>query len=241
MRLRSATLFVLLACVLSGSLAAESGVLEQVFAVTRDVRISFDPSDSNFNYGQATRLRTRTLGQRSGEALVLDFDRAAIATFLDRHRAKPVTARLLIVCRDVLYAQVATVEVVILDTTAEWTEGGNDNVAATANEVNFFAARTGSQQWADARGGSVADFREVFYDKSRDAFTTMVNPHALQAGPNDKDQQMSVQLDRAFVDHFARSPTSQGLVLCTRSNAIVDFFSREQTDRGAQLVLSAVE
>ncbi len=217
--------------------AVETPAIETSFAATKDVRIPFDPSEVNFNCGQSARLRARDLGGKSGEAVVLDFERKAIASFLDAHKRKRISAHLVIFCKEGQAAS-ATVDAAILDTTSEWTEGTKNGATASEGEVTFAAAEFGGKPWTNADGKAVADFRELFYDKAYEKFRTLVNAHVVQVGPDDKGKPVRLELDGKFLECLARSPTCKGLILCTRGDATADFSSREQSGQVPRLVLT---
>ena len=66
----------------------------------KDVRITFYPAESEFNGGASPRLRTSNIKLNAGEAIIMDFDRAAIAAFLDKNKDKRVAAKLAQTCRN---------------------------------------------------------------------------------------------------------------------------------------------
>nr|MBA3845618.1 hypothetical protein [Planctomycetota bacterium] len=178
------------------------------------------------------------LGGKSGEAIVLDFQRKAIALFLDAYKDKQISAHLVIVCKPTQSSPAATVEAVILDTTSDWTEGTKLGNTAAEGEVTFSAPQFGGKPWTNAEGKAVADFRELFYDKDYDKFRTLVNSHTLQIGPDDKGKPVKLELDAKFLESFAHGPTCKGLILCTRGDVMADFSSREQSGQVPTLVLT---
>src|SRR5881628_521183 len=89
----------------------------------KDVRITFYPAESEFNGGASPRLRTSNIKLNAGEAIIMDFDRAAIAAFLEKNKEKRVAAKLVMISRGLHHGSTAKIEAAALDTASDWNEG----------------------------------------------------------------------------------------------------------------------
>jgi hypothetical protein len=160
-------------------------------------------------------LRVRSVSGFCEEALIMDFDRPAIAAFLEKNKGKTVTATLTLFCLGSEGASPVKAEVATLDTTAEWGEGDKSGDTAAKGEVTLKAARYGEAQWTDAAGKTVVNLQEVFLDASNNV-KGLANASPMTVEKAQDGKQVSVVLDAKFVQHLATSPVCKGLVIFIR-------------------------
>ena len=237
----SARLVLVLALALARSaIAAEPASSDPLFVPTKDVRLSFFVDEVHYNGGQSSHLRARSVTKNAGEVFIIDFDRKAVATWIEKQKGKPVVGKLMMTCTGVGSAAKAKLETAVLETTADWVEGGQQGSTAAKGEPSFLEAQTGVAPWTNAKGKKVEDLRALFYDKAFDKVLAPANSTPLEVDAADKDKLVTVELDPVFMRHFA-SPTCKGLIFFTREgDATIDFYSREQVGKEPKLALSVV-
>jgi len=205
----------------------------------KDVRITFYPAESEFNGGASPRLRTSNIKLNAGEAIIMDFDRAAIAAFLDKNKDKRVAAKLVMVSRGLHHGSTAKIEAAALDTASDWNEGDKTQTKASKGEATFVAAQFETKAWTTADGKEVPNLRDLFFDSASDTIKTLLNGPTLTVKAADTEKPVALELDATFVEHLARSANCRGLIVFNRDrNMLADFYSREQDNNGPKLVLS---
>ena len=227
--------------VLSAGLAsaAETDPHELTLPATKDVRITCHRDEAEFNGGASPRLRTSNIKANAGEIVIMDFDRATLAAFLEKNKGKAITAKLVLISRGLHHGKTATVEAAALDTASEWTEGDKIQTKAAKGEAAFVAAQFETRAWTTADGKEVANLRDVFYDAATDAIKTSFNSKTLTINASEEDKPVAMELDAKFVEHLATSEQCKGLLVFNRDrNMLADFYSREQDGKGPKLVLT---
>ena len=143
------TLIVLILLLSAGIAAAaeKDPANELSLPPTKDVRITFYPAEAEFNGGASPRLRTRNIKLNAGEAIIMDFDRAVLAAFMDKNKDKHIAARLILVSRRLHHGSTAKIEAATLDTTSEWIEGDKSQTKASKGESTFVAAQFETKPW----------------------------------------------------------------------------------------------
>jgi len=208
----------------------------------KDVRVTFHPTEAAFNGGASPRLRTSNIKINAGEAIIMAFDRAAIANFLEQHKDRRVTAKLILVSRGLRHGSSAKIEAAALDTAADWNEGDKSQAQAAKGEAAFVAAQYETKAWTTADGKEVANLRELFYDRETDALKTLLNAHSVTVKAADAEKPVTLELDAKFLAHLAAAPACKGLIVFNRDRTMLaDFYSREHDRHGPKLVLNAAE
>jgi hypothetical protein len=228
--------------VLAGMAAMVSGVMAEplVLQPTKDVRIMCDPSEMEFNGGQATRLRMRAPAQQSAEIPILDFDRAEIQKFMEANKDKKITATLSVVVREVAGVGDTPVKVELgaLDTASDWIEGEQMQGPAKKGESSAAEAQAQTRKWTTAAGQEVDSLKELIWRDGRIA--TLVNNSRADVKQNTAGRTIQIQLDDAFLKHVATDANCRGVYLfCLDGTAMIDLFSREQSGRPPRLTLAA--
>jgi hypothetical protein len=199
--------------------------------------VFFHPSETEFNGGACHRLRTRDLAKGSGEATLIDFDRAALKKFLDKNKEKAVSGKLVLAIRE-LQQGPSKIEVAALDTASDWGEGNKAQLKAEKGEVCVAAAQFGDKPWTTADGKAVRDLGELLYNAKSDTVKTMLNPKSVTVADADKGNSVNMDLDPKFVEHLADA-NCRGIVVFTRGNdGKVYFSSRDKEGKEPRLVLS---
>lgn len=208
----------------------------------KDVRVTFYPAESEFNGGTSPRLRTSNLKLNAGEAILMDFDRKALADFLDKNKDKRVAAKLVLVSRGLHHGSTAKIEAAALDTSSDWNEGDKSQTKASKGEACFVAAQFETKPWTTAEGKEVPNLRDLLYDAKADTIKTVLNSNTLTVKESDAEKPVALELDAKFVEHLARAAECKGLVVFNRDrNMLADFYSREQDNNAAKLVLTLEE
>lgn len=225
-----------------GMLALAAGVRAepQEFLPTKDLRMMCHTEEQDFNGGQSTRLRTTGLERSGAEFPVMDFDHAALKTFLEANKDKKVTAKLVLVIREVAGVQDAPVklEAATVDAAADWNEGEGNQVKAKKGEACYNAAQLDEKKWATADGKEVDNFLALVQKDGQP--TGKVNSKGAEVAKDAADKTVEIVLDEAFLKHLATNAKCRGLFLFLRDkSARVDLFSREQQAKTPKLVLSA--
>lgn len=243
------SLTVLTLCLWAGAGAAEQAAEKSAAAgpelalpASKDVRVTFHSTEAEFNGGASPRLRTSNIKINAGEAIIMAFDRAAIANFLEQHKDRRVTAKLILVSRGLRHGSSAKIEAAALDTASDWNEGDKSQAKAAKGEAAFVAAQYETKAWTTADGKEVANLRELFYDRETDALKTLLNAHAVTVKAADAEKPVTLELDVKFIAHLAGAPACKGLIVFNRDRTMLaDFYSREHDRHGPRLVLSAAE
>ncbi|MCW8130502.1 MAG: hypothetical protein KIS92_09155 [Planctomycetota bacterium] len=218
--------------------AAEDSPL--ALPATKDVRVTFYPAEAEFNGGRSPRLRTSNIKLNAGEAILMDFDRAAVAAFLEKNKARQVSAKLVLVSRGLRHGSSAKVEVAALDTASDWVEGEQAQAAAAKGEPTFKAAQHETKAWTTPDGKEVANLRDLFYDSAMDTLKTLLNENSVTVRTADSEKPVEVELDAKFLEHLAKAPACKGLIVFNRDRSMLsDFYSREHDTHGPKLVLTA--
>ena len=245
MGMMSAMLAVLVsgAVAVSTAAAGEAGPSNELsLPPTKDVRVTFHPTEADFNGGTSPRLRTSNIKLTAGEAIIMDFDRAGIAAFLDKSKDKRIAARLILVSRGLHHGSTAKVEAAALDTASDWSEGDKSQAKAAKGEATFVAAQYETKPWTTADGKEVANLRELFYDSNADTIKTLLNANTLTVQASDAEKPVVLELDAKFVEHLAKAANCKGLIVFNRDRAMLaDFYSREHDRNGPKLVLAVVD
>ena len=234
-----AVISVLLLATVTG-FAAEPDPGELALPATKDVRVTGHPDEAEFNGGASPRLRTSNIKQNAAEVSLLDFDRAALAAFLEKNKDKTVSAKLVLVSRGLHHGSSAKVELAALDTDSDWIEGDKNAAKAAKGEPAFVAAQFETKPWTSADGKELANLRELFYDTATDTVKTPLNANALTVKETEEDKAVSLSLDAKFLTHLATDARCKGLILFNRDRTMLaDFYSREQDGKGPKLVVTA--
>lgn len=212
----------------------------QEFLPTKDLRLMCHTEEQDANGGQSTRLRTTSLERSGAEFPVMDFDHAALKAFLDENKGKKVTAKLVLVIREVAGVQDAPVklEAAAVDSAVDWNEGEGNQVKAKKGEACYAAAQAEEKKWATADGKEVASFLELVQKDGQP--TGLVNGKGADVAKDAADKTVEIVLDEAFLKHLATDAKCRGLFLFLRDKtARIDVFSREQNAKTPKLILSA--
>ena len=170
----------------------------------------------------------------------MDFDRAAVAAFLEKNKDKPIAAKLVLVSRGLHHGSTAKVETAALDTSSDWIEGDKSQTKASKGEATFVAAQFETKPWTTADGKDVANLRDLFYDEDADTIKTMQNANTLTVKDSDAEKPVVLELDAKFVEHLAKAAACKGLIVFNRDrNMLADFYSREHDANAPKLVLTA--
>ena len=216
----------------------EAPAAASVFAAERDTRIFGHGSEQNFNGGQSSRLRARSIGSTSPEFIIVDFDTAAIKAFLAKHPGKKVIATLVMAVRQVQSGP-GTLGVAALQAGEDWVEGTKSQQTAGAGESTYLSPRfdpAGGESipWKRLDGTAADDVRDLIWDReagrirglknSREA-TAQDTPNVGNAGAAPL---VSIALDEKLLEDLVQNEMNRGLVLFTTGGALLDFFSCEQ-------------
>jgi hypothetical protein len=220
--------------------AADAGPANALtLPAVKDVRVTFYPSEAEFNGGISPRLRTSNIKINAGEAILMDFDRKELAGFLDKNKDKRFAAKLVLVSRGLHHGSTAKIEAAALDTASDWNEGDKSQTKAAKGEACFVAAQFETKPWTNAEGKEVANLRELLYDAKTDSIKTVLNSNTLTVKAGDAEKPVALELDAKFVEHLARAAECKGLVVFNRDrNMLADFYSREHDSNAAKLVLT---
>lgn len=220
------------------ALVGTSGAESLTLHPTRDTAVSGHPREAEYNNGRGTRLRTAALqGDDSGFVLI-DFDREALADFIERH-GEDVSAKLVLHVRQVQGGP-ATIEVGALDSSADWNEGRGAFGPAQEGEATARMAQHGLESWATPDGREVDTFRDLFYDPTTGEINMVLNRSTIEVEEADRLEAVEIVLDPELLAHMANSEHCRGLILFHRTEgAKADFFSREQRGREPKLVVTA--
>jgi hypothetical protein len=221
-------------------LTVVAGAEELTLQATKDARIFGHSSERSLNGGTCSRLRARQLKAGGAELVLMDFDRKAVREFVIKNKGKKFKAELKIYVRQVQGADKAEVEVAALDAKFDWTEGTKNQKAAEEGEATYLAAQHELKPWATAKGKKAGHVKALFYDRTKDKVLTVLNKKTLDVTPDDKGNEVSVEIDNALLKHLLSSKACRGIVIFTRTpGAIADFYSREQNNKRPSLVITA--
>ena len=205
---------------------------------TRDTGISGHPREAEYNNGRGTRLRTAALQGGDPGFVLIDFDRGALAAFLERH-GDDVSAKLVLHVRQV-QGGAATIEVGALDSASDWNEGRGAFSQAQEGEATARMAQHGLESWTTPDGREVDTFRDLFYDPATGEVNMVLNSSTIEVKEADRLKTVEIELDRELLAHMANSEHCRGLVLFHRTEGVkADVFSREQRGREPKLVVTA--
>lgn len=228
---------VCLAAVLLLAAAPALGA-ELVLKATKDARIMGHASEVGENGGKSARLRMVGITRGGAEFVILDFDRAALKTFLENNKDKEVTGKLVVVVREVQGADdKVKVEAASIDCAVDWNEGERSQQKAEKGECCASWAQAEDKKWTTVDGKEVGQFREMVYDGKK--VTTVLNSGSVEVTKDDGDKTKEIPLDANFVKHVGTSDKCRGVFLFIQDNkAKVDIFSREQAQKSASLVVA---
>lgn len=236
--MRTILLVVVATAAFVSGACAEDGTL--ALPATKDARITFYPTEADFNGGRSPRLRTSNIKLNAGEAILMDFDRTAITAFLEKQKDRQVLAKLVLVSRGLRHGSTAKVEVASLDTASDWIEGEQAQAAAAKGEPTFKAAQHETKAWTTSEGKDVPNLRDLFYDAATDTIKTLLNGPAVTVKTGDSEKPIEVELEGKFLEHLAKEPACRGLIVFNRDRSMLaDFYSREHDTNGPKLVLVA--
>jgi len=212
---------------------------------TRDIRLAGHSSNENSNGGGSANLMLRQLSSSNPGAAIIDFDRSALAEFLEQTQGWILEARLVLICREVQFADdPIPIEVACVDSATDWVEGSSNlDGEAPAGVGCYRQAQYKVADWSFPGGGSAAHFRDLFWDSTAGAPRGIANRGIGYANYGDENNQpVEIRLDRELLEHLATSEFCRGLVLYTQSAGVVGFYSREQNpaSRRPQLIIDAV-
>ncbi|MCG3181922.1 MAG: hypothetical protein BIFFINMI_04362 [Phycisphaerae bacterium] len=222
-------------CLLAAAGCAQDKPLE--LAATQNARVFFHASEMNVNGGGVHRLRVCSLEMDSADVAILDFDRAALKAWLDKHAGKEVSAGLVLSIRAIEEGP-ARLQVAALDTASDWKQGDKNQKPAAKGEVCCGAAQFGVQPWTSADGKKVKNLRELVF--SKDGVKTTLNPGGADVTDASKMQFVTIPLDAAFVRHVADDPNCKGVVVFTRTGKARVYFSSNDKEGHQPRLLLAV-
>lgn len=231
---RLVCVFVVALVVAAGAAAAE----ELALPATRDARIMGHRTEVKYNGGTSSRLRAVSVTKSSAEFVIMDFDRAALKAFVDRHKGKALTGKLVVFLREV-QRDTAKVEVASLDSATDWNEGERSQQAAEKGECCAAAAQLDVKEWTRPDGTKVNTFRDLIYDAAAKKIRTVLNSKSVEVKAGQTGT-IEIELDEKLLRHIATNDKCRGIFLFHRSSrAQVDFFSREQNRKVPRLTVAA--
>lgn len=206
----------------------------QLVAV-KNGRILFHASESDFNGGGVHRLRASGLALDSADVAIIDFDRTALKTFLDKNKGKQVSAAMELSIRDLDKDQPGKLELAALDTGSDWIQGDKEAQQAGKGEPCNSAAAFGVKSWTTPDGKNVDNLRTLLFGTSK----TLMNSAGVNVTSADKQKTVSIPLDAKFLEHLATDAACKGVVVFTRgNNARVSFSSRDKEGKEPRLVVT---
>ncbi|MGQ9662010.1 MAG: hypothetical protein ACUVWX_06695 [Kiritimatiellia bacterium] len=220
--------------------AAKTGkgkVLDLV--ATKNARIFCHTSESEYNGGGCHRLRAADITKDYGDFSIIDFDRSALKAFIEKHKGRKVTGKLVLAIRDIQQGP-AKLEVAALDSGSDWNQGTKSQEKAEKGEVCFVAAQYGVKPWTTGEGKAVKNLGDLFYDRRAESIKAVLNSAAVTVSDADKMNSVAIELEDGFLTHLATSENCRGIIVFTRSEgARVYFSSRDKEGKEPRLVVAA--
>ena len=227
-----------LTCALVLALVSGAAAATLTLSPTKDARVLGHRSEVNQNCGKSTRLRMVGIARGTAEFVIMDFDRAQLKEFVETHKEKTLSGKLMLNVREVQGGEKIKVEVATIDCGVDWAEGTGVQTKAKKGESCALAAQFEVKKWAKPDGTEVERFKPLVYDGKE--VTTVLNSKGVEVSQGDAGKYVEIELDEKLIKHLGTDANCRGLFLFHRDKqAKADIYSREQNRRAPKLVVTA--